>query len=251
MPSGGATAVVEQRGVGGARLPAEPTWAFPEPRPATAPPEARGLARDEVALLVSDGAGHHAAAFLDLAAFLEPGDLVVVNDSATLPARVPLRWPGGDGVLHLATRYAPGLWLAEPRWSTEGVERGASRLLQARILREAQVIVRAGDHHLAAVHRDRTAMLAGDGTDVGVEAQRGGVLGPRERVGLGEDVLVRRVALPRDDRAAARHHRDGAGVNGVGQKTLRACRRHVVSVDATGAGVRHSGSSRPGHASAE
>ncbi len=103
----------------GASLVAEPAWTFPEPRPATLPPEARGLARDEVALLVSNDAGHHGAAFLDLAAFLEPGDLVVVNDSATLPARLPLTWYAGEGVLHLATRYAPDLWLAEPRWSPE------------------------------------------------------------------------------------------------------------------------------------
>lgn len=102
-----------------APVPAAPTWTVPEPRPATAPPEARGLERDEVALLVSDGSGHHATRFLELAEFLEPGDLLVVNDSATLPARLPLRWRDGAGVLHLATRYGPGLWLAEPRWSPE------------------------------------------------------------------------------------------------------------------------------------
>ena len=103
-----------------APLAATPPWTFPEPRPATAPPEARGLERDAVALLVSGGDGHHhQAAFLDLATFLEPGDLVVVNDSATLPARLPLTWNGGSGVLHLATRFAAGLWLAEPRWSPE------------------------------------------------------------------------------------------------------------------------------------
>jgi S-adenosylmethionine:tRNA ribosyltransferase-isomerase len=118
-PVGGGAAVLGERAGEIAPLPATPQWSFPEPRPATAPPEARGLARDEVSLLVSDGAGHHAAAFLDLADFLEPGDLLVVNDSATVPARLPLRWRAGAGVLHLATRYAPGLWLAEPRWSPE------------------------------------------------------------------------------------------------------------------------------------
>lgn len=102
-----------------APLAGMPEWTFPEPRPATAPPEARGLERDAVALLVSNGADHHHATFLDLAAFLQPDDLLVVNDSATLPARLPLRTGAGDGVLHLATRFAPGLWLAEPRWSPE------------------------------------------------------------------------------------------------------------------------------------
>lgn len=111
--------VVGERRVAGASLAATPPWTFPEPRPATAPPEARGLERDAVALLVSDGTDHHAAAFLDLADILESGDLLVVNDSATLAARLPLRTAAGEGVLHLATRYAPGLWLAEPRWSPE------------------------------------------------------------------------------------------------------------------------------------
>src|SRR5687767_4342832 len=52
------------------------------------PPEARGLARDEVRLLVThrekDGIVH--GTFRDLPAFLRAGDLLVVNDSATLPA---------------------------------------------------------------------------------------------------------------------------------------------------------------------
>jgi S-adenosylmethionine:tRNA ribosyltransferase-isomerase len=119
MPAAGSPTALDHRAHEAATLAATPPWSFPEPRPATAPPEARGLARDEVALLVSDGTGHHAAAFLDLATFLEPGDVVVINDSATVPARLPLRWRGGEGVLHLATRYGPELWLAEPRWSPE------------------------------------------------------------------------------------------------------------------------------------
>ena len=54
------------------------------------PPEARGVARDGVALMVSRRAtgeiSHHA--FADLPALLLPGDLIVVNTSATLPAAV-------------------------------------------------------------------------------------------------------------------------------------------------------------------
>jgi S-adenosylmethionine:tRNA ribosyltransferase-isomerase len=55
---------------------------------ATAPPEARGLRRDHVRLLVVDRADgsvtHHR--FHELPRLLEPGDLLVVNDSRTLPA---------------------------------------------------------------------------------------------------------------------------------------------------------------------
>ncbi len=56
------------------------------------PPEARGRTRDGVRLLVSQRAtgavSHHA--FRDLPSLLDPGDLLVVNTSSTLPAAVRL-----------------------------------------------------------------------------------------------------------------------------------------------------------------
>ena len=84
---------------------------------ASAPPEARGLERDEVRLLVSTPEGHRHARFRDLAEFLAPGTLLVVNRSATLRASLPARGLVGDFVLNLSTCYGAGLWLAEPRWS--------------------------------------------------------------------------------------------------------------------------------------
>ena len=66
---------------------------LPQRLEANEPPEARGLARDEVRLMVAskhDGRIAHAQ-FKDLPAFLAPGDLVVVNTSATLPAALPAR----------------------------------------------------------------------------------------------------------------------------------------------------------------
>jgi S-adenosylmethionine:tRNA ribosyltransferase-isomerase len=67
---------------------------LPSIREATSPPEARGLARDEVRLLVARGSGDVThTRFTHLADHLEPGDLLVVNDSATLPAAVD----GGRG----------------------------------------------------------------------------------------------------------------------------------------------------------
>jgi S-adenosylmethionine:tRNA ribosyltransferase-isomerase len=60
---------------------------------ATEPPEARGLARDQVRLLVAaDGRAPRHVRFRDLPDALRPGDLVVVNTSDTEPAALD-----GDG----------------------------------------------------------------------------------------------------------------------------------------------------------
>ena len=60
------------------------------------PPEARGLRRDEVRLLVStldtDSIQH--ARFADVPLWLSPGDLLVVNTSATINA--PIRPPPAE-----------------------------------------------------------------------------------------------------------------------------------------------------------
>ena len=81
------------------------------------PPEARGLARDQVRLLVAhrDGRLVHAR-FHDLADFLGPGDLLVINTSRTLPAALPAQGPDGRALrLHLSTRLGPTLWTVELR----------------------------------------------------------------------------------------------------------------------------------------
>ena len=70
------------------------------------PPEARGLARDEVRLMVAtrhDGRIVHAR-FNDLARFLAPGDLLVINTSATLPAALAAQREDGTALeLRLST----------------------------------------------------------------------------------------------------------------------------------------------------
>lgn len=75
------------------------------------PPEARGLARDEVRLLVarrSAGSINHRR-FAELPELLQPGDVVVVNISATIPAALPATTSDGSAVrVHFATR-APQL----------------------------------------------------------------------------------------------------------------------------------------------
>ncbi len=102
-----------------ATLTTRPPIVFDLPRELEAhePPEARGLARDDVRLLVSrpDEAPVHAG-FRDLPDILQPGDLLVINTSATLPASLDAVRPGGDVVeLHLSTPLPAGLWVVELR----------------------------------------------------------------------------------------------------------------------------------------
>jgi len=82
---------------------------------AAAPPEVRGSSRDDVRLLVArpDGLSHQR--FADLADQLEPGDLVVVNDSATVNAEIDAVRGGLPIVLHAATRLDDDTWVVELR----------------------------------------------------------------------------------------------------------------------------------------
>lgn len=82
------------------------------------PPEARGLRRDGVRLLVAERASGRLthATFDQLPAFLDPGDLVVVNTSGVLPAAFDAVAPDGTGVVvHLSTRLDDGRWVLELR----------------------------------------------------------------------------------------------------------------------------------------
>jgi S-adenosylmethionine:tRNA ribosyltransferase-isomerase len=91
-------------------------FALPAHAEATAPPEWQGLERDEVRLMAvrPDGLTHGRAR--DLPTLLEPGDLVVVNTSATLPARVSARRADGITVpLHVSTSLDDGSWVVEVR----------------------------------------------------------------------------------------------------------------------------------------
>ena len=84
---------------------------------ATSPAEARGETRDMGRLLVSTPTIQKHASFLDLPSFLQPGDLLVVNRSATMPASLPAAGLPGAFILNLSTHYGSGLWLVEPRHS--------------------------------------------------------------------------------------------------------------------------------------
>ena len=77
------------------------------------PPEARGLPRDGVRMLVSRTSSgeisHHG--FRDLPGLLLPGDLLVVNTTATLPAQVR----AGQLAVHFSSPRPDGSWLVELR----------------------------------------------------------------------------------------------------------------------------------------
>jgi S-adenosylmethionine:tRNA ribosyltransferase-isomerase len=93
-------------------------FVLPPQLEATAPPEARGLRRDEVRLLVSDVSSGRVAhgRFSDLPRWLAPGDVLVVNTSGTLNAAIPVRCREGRQLeLHLSTRLPGGFWTVEAR----------------------------------------------------------------------------------------------------------------------------------------
>ena len=82
------------------------------------PPEARGLQRDQVALMVShyqnDEVTH--TTFRNLPCFLQAGDVLVINTSGTMNAALPaVRVDGTQLELHLSTRLPADLWSVELR----------------------------------------------------------------------------------------------------------------------------------------
>lgn len=91
------------------------SFVLPPGREATSPPEHRGVPRDEVALLVARPGRVAHTRFADLGAYLGPGDLVVVNTSATVPAALDATWRDEDVVVHVSTPLGDGGWVIELR----------------------------------------------------------------------------------------------------------------------------------------
>ncbi|MFF3667408.1 S-adenosylmethionine:tRNA ribosyltransferase-isomerase [Microtetraspora malaysiensis] len=122
------------------------------------PPEARGLGRDGVRMLVSrkDTGEIAHRAFRDLPGILAPGDLLVVNNSATMAAAVRLdrlavhfsgELPGGEWLVELRSRTergtvpytggSPGEWLPLPGQATlRLLRRETPRLWRAELDRD-------------------------------------------------------------------------------------------------------------------
>jgi S-adenosylmethionine:tRNA ribosyltransferase-isomerase len=89
---------------------------------ASEPAEARGLARDEVRLMVtyrSDQRIVHTR-FRCISAFLRAGDVLVLNTSGTRNAALPANRADGQRLmLHLSSEMPSGQWLVELRRLTE------------------------------------------------------------------------------------------------------------------------------------
>ena len=100
--------------------PALATFELAPDHEAAAPPEARGIARDGVRMMVA----HRLAGIIEhsrfdrIAEHLAAGDALVVNVSRTLPAAVTAISPRGEGlVLHFSSPYPADerLWVVAER----------------------------------------------------------------------------------------------------------------------------------------
>jgi len=93
-------------------------FSLPRELEAAEPPEARGLERDAVRLMVArrgDGRIEHAS-FRDLPGFLRAGDVVIVNTSATVRAAIGARLEGGSRVrVHVSHPWLENRWVVELR----------------------------------------------------------------------------------------------------------------------------------------
>jgi S-adenosylmethionine:tRNA ribosyltransferase-isomerase len=100
------------------RVVPQTRFVLPPGHDATVPPERRGLDRDQVRLLVARPGQLAHQRFRDLPAALSPGDLVVINTSATLPAALRVGRQGRtDELLHVSTALDDGSWVVELRRS--------------------------------------------------------------------------------------------------------------------------------------
>ena len=82
---------------------------------ATEPPEAHGVARDAITLLVARPGGMRHVRFVDLGDFLRPGDLLVVNTPATMPAAIAGQRAGRPIAIHFSAARAEKVWVVELR----------------------------------------------------------------------------------------------------------------------------------------
>lgn len=140
------------------RLTERPTTRFPASAAATAlaPPERRGSERDLVRLLVAGPENVTHARFRDLPDHLAPGDLLVVNDSATTAGQLDAVLVGrGPVVVHVAAGRLP----TEPVVELRTAPTAARPVLDAAAGDRLEVgdagLVLLGPHTGSAAHPDR------------------------------------------------------------------------------------------------
>ncbi|HEY7704347.1 MAG TPA: S-adenosylmethionine:tRNA ribosyltransferase-isomerase [Acidimicrobiia bacterium] len=93
-------------------------FVLPPALEATRPPEARGMERDAVRMMVVDArsGGIEHSSFDAIAGFLSEGDALVVNVSSTVPAALRATDRGGTPLMvHLSVPQPDGLWTVEVR----------------------------------------------------------------------------------------------------------------------------------------
>ncbi len=93
------------------RLDTLDEFQLPSELEARGPAEGRGICRDEVRLMVTEGERRRHVRFRELPSVLRAGDLLVVNNSATLPASVRTE----DVVVNFSTTLPGGLHIVELR----------------------------------------------------------------------------------------------------------------------------------------
>jgi S-adenosylmethionine:tRNA ribosyltransferase-isomerase len=132
-------------------------FALPPELAASEPPEARGLTRDGVRLMVSHCGGTAIAhtRFTDIGEFLREGDLLVINTSGTLNAALDATREDGTLLeLHLSTHLPGDLWTVELRLPGEH----GTRPLRAASAGETLRLPSGGEVFLLAPYAtDRTA----------------------------------------------------------------------------------------------
>lgn len=123
------------------------TFTAPPAAFAARPPESRGVPRDGVRLLVATHDGISHARFAELPHHLRAGDLVVVNNSATVPGQLAASLERGGrsepAVLHVGARLDDGTRVVELRTAPDAA--------RARLDGAAGDLVRAGRVRLTLV----------------------------------------------------------------------------------------------------
>jgi len=144
-------------------LSREPEAVSAQPSAVSRQPSAASVSPD-LSPLTSDPLTHHV--FSDLPSFVEPGDVVVVNDSKVIPARLlGSREGGGKAEVLLVSREAAGTWRA--------LVRPGSRIRAGNVLR-----VGGEDRIEIVAHLPegaRRVRLVGPGGEDAVLARRGRV----------------------------------------------------------------------------